>query len=380
MKDKKNINTLLLVLFLYSSSIVSIITNLTGFVQTYKLFILLILITSLAINGFKVKVEMILFISPFLIYHLLSLFFVDYLHSNSYFLMEFLKFGVLTMFLSSLNIDRNLFIKYMYIVGLINIVILQFNYFIFNENFNYMSYGIYMCLSLISILIKSLETPNTVNIFLIVLNSSLILVFANRSSILIAIVLLFLFVWIKLKVHLLYRYIYLVSIISFGLVFYFYGQKLILFILYKLNEIGIYSYSFSKFARAFNYGFVASSSGRDVILSEAIDLIKLNNYYPAPVGYFMEHTTWVYPHNIFIEVILNYGFLGPLFLLIVTTYIIFKISKIKNKSIKYFYIFIFIFVIIRLSFSNTYWSEPLLWGAIGMLLFNQNLNKEQSAP
>lgn len=150
-----------------------------------------------------------------------------------------------------------------------------------------------------------------------------------------------------------------------------------------LESIGVYSYSITKYIRTLQEGGIAGvieqSSGRDVLYSQVIDIIKNANFAPKGVNYFYYITggLYLYPHNLFLEILLDFGIIGFILFLIITIILIIKyIKQAKyDKEFKDIVCLMLIFSLTRLMVSTSYWREAYLWSAIGFIIF-YNKTKE----
>src|SRR5699024_8199638 len=70
------------------------------------------------------------------------------------------------------------------------------------------------------------------------------------------------------------------------------------------------SYSISKLLWSIQIGMI-DTSGRDELYEQAINMIKENDhFYPNGLGSFLNETGVTYPHNLFIEMYLTFGFVS----------------------------------------------------------------------
>lgn len=122
-------------------------------------------------------------------------------------------------------------------------------------------------------------------------------------------------------------------------------------------------------------GIQSSSSGRDTLYSEGLDLIRKNNFLPQGISGFnfvgTDNLVTLYPHNFIIELLINFGFLGFVVLL-VFLYLFFKSLKGQTKDAMFLLLIFIVFSVTKLFVSSSIWLAPCLWALIG---FMENSNK-----
>lgn len=107
------------------------------------------------------------------------------------------------------------------------------------------------------------------------------------------------------------------------------------------------------------------SSGRDVVYQVAIEYIDKNpisGY--GPFG-FREKT--IQAHNIFLEILLQFGLIG--LIIFITLIIILIIKAVKNRSVFSFWVFcLLLYPIVSLMFSGAYLHDPIFIFGISLLV------------
>lgn len=107
------------------------------------------------------------------------------------------------------------------------------------------------------------------------------------------------------------------------------------------------------------------SSGRDVVYQVAIEYIDKNpisGY--GPFG-FREKT--IQAHNIFLEILLQFGLIG--LIIFITLIIILIIKAVKNRSVFSFWVFcLLLYPIVNLMFSGAYLHDPIFIFGISLLV------------
>ena len=74
-----------------------------------------------------------------------------------------------------------------------------------------------------------------------------------------------------------------------------------------LMNLGLNSRTIHRIIEQMEQGLAAASSGRDRITVEAIEMIKKAGFMPMGIGYYQSQTRWLYPHNIFLEMMIIFG-------------------------------------------------------------------------
>jgi len=138
-----------------------------------------------------------------------------------------------------------------------------------------------------------------------------------------------------------------------------------LLIIPRLNQKALFA---SGFQRIFSYvtpeGIdMSQTSNRDTFYSNAIELI-----YEKPLfgyGLFKNFDNGFYPHNLFLEILLNGGVLYMILIVIIGGLFIRKfILVIKNDALNFVMLPLFLYPIIMLMFSGTYLTTSLFWFGI----------------
>lgn len=126
-----------------------------------------------------------------------------------------------------------------------------------------------------------------------------------------------------------------------------------------------------------NKGFVESSSGREDLYINSINLIKENYLMPKGVGYYQYVTGGNYPHNVILDLLITFGIIT---IPIIFCFIIAVVIKYKKSQTTFRLIFstLLIFITARLTFSGNFWSEQVLWILIGFLV-STNIDNNVSA-
>lgn len=111
-------------------------------------------------------------------------------------------------------------------------------------------------------------------------------------------------------------------------------------------------------------GDIADSSGRDLIVSQLLGALKNQ---PMGFGLLGDRTiVGVYAHNIFIELLVSFGyFFGSIISLSLITIILLAFKKSRNSNIHLFYVGTVCFGFLPLLTSHSFLLYPNFWLFLG---------------
>lgn len=159
---------------------------------------------------------------------------------------------------------------------------------------------------------------------------------------------------------------------------------IIIAIIIALPKLLTIPFFYSAFNRAFAFVGVnginwSGTSGRDMVYSSAISCIK-----KSPIlGYGIFHYYNVmnnYPHNLFLELLLQGGIIFFLIGLMIIVLIFYKLFKLIQSNNKYILIgVLWIYAIINLQFSGSYLYDSVFWfSSVFILCSRYNTYKEKT--
>lgn len=239
---------------------------------------------------------------------------------------------------------------------------------------NYMEYGngLAKCFVFIAIPILCYQTSHVKkNICIIMLALILFFIFfyGNRGSFLSVGVFLFSSYIMKRSISTLKRITIWFGLSCFSLILVSYFSDLINFIYRLTTQFNISSYSISKLKIGVDEGISSSVGERGKITEMALDFITSNYGLPRGISYFSEKTGMNYPHNLLLDLTLNFGFLVT----ISTVLYVFWVFLFMRKSDNTFALsLIFLFSISVLMFSQSFWFYTLFWMFPVYHLFKKN--------
>jgi O-antigen ligase len=158
---------------------------------------------------------------------------------------------------------------------------------------------------------------------------------------------------------------------SFKFVLFIFGKILIVSIplfIVLLNLLNSYSDRILESAeRLFSYFSdgsidITKTSNRDILYTEAINLILNRPFLGYGFFDYQNHTGFGYPHNFFLEVLLQGGMFYLMVWILLFASLFFRFSNLLRKDKKHVVILPFlVYSFILLLFSGTYLLEPFFW-------------------
>lgn len=338
----------------------------------YFIITSILIIISLINNKKYIDLKFNIFIISIVFIISINYFFQNY---NNIFLNQIIyiiQFVMLPIYFSKNINDVNIFLEYWYRIslGIFFMFICYINEIV--RNMGYMSIGIYFQLCFIAILVNYYKKRNTIDLIILIAIYIYSFIYGGRGSIL-GMTLSVLYI-IYLNMDIKKGSFYIISIIP---IYFFVRENLgyiINTIKIVLEKNNIYSYSINKFLIGLQDGIVASSSGRDILIDEAITLILNNNFMPKGIGYYTYITGNPYPHNLILEGLILFGiFFIPIIILLFIKFMK-RYKKINNVYIKLLLILLILTSITRLMLSSSILMDISLWYFIGLTYFNKNLS------
>lgn len=372
--NKEKINSFLIVLFVFMSSVTMPIKSLMGNGAIVWIITIVGIGTSFFINR-KINKNYLFFVIISLILILLNILSVNYKVLVISQGVEFIKFGLIPLYLSLNKFDYDSFISYWYKFSIVNFIVLVFYIpSVINNKVNYMVFGVSLVYSFVGVIAYFYfkNKFKILNLLIAITILVLIFIFGNRSSLLICIS-----IWIFIK---LYRIkdnlkkifiLFFITIISISVYINIYDvlKSINMF----LQKLGIKSYSISKYLMAIDKGLIESASGRNNLVNLSVDIIKNNTFKIHGLKYFTYITGEIYPHNLILDLSITFGLLGCIFIIFWLIYLIFKVRYIKNINFKILLCEIIILEFLWLFLSGTFMEESLFWIIIGILIQIKNL-------
>lgn len=372
---KERLNSLILVLFIFLPIITFPINKNIGNGKVMWFLLGILVLSSLLINRtINKKLAVIMYIIT--IMYLINMLLVKDKSDIIYRYLMFIRYGAIAMYLSLLKINYKMVIKYWNIMSSISFIIMNLYISYFQQTKGYMDLGINLTYVFIGfILYFYTYNKNIITWLLIFITLIEVIVLGNRSSAVICIIILLYFIINNIDYKNLYRkMIKSLIIIATMISAYIYMPYILKCLSYILSKLNIVSYSITKFINTLNTGgingIIEQSSGRGEIYKLSFDLIQSVNFMPRGVGYFTEKTGIIYPHNIFIQVMIEYGIIGEILFITILILLFVKFLKLRNKNLYFnnIVITLAIYSLIRLLFSGNYWEESVFWITFSMVI------------
>ena len=376
-----SMNSLLMVLFLYINIITLPLVQALGSSIIFWIVLLGITAYSIFLNQvFYWKFVLItITISLFFLFNLLL---VDNKQDVLQYFLLFIRYGILSLYFVMLVTDFKKLVKYACYTSIISFFILNFFIGFYQETNGYMDLGVYLGYCVLGFTLYFYNIKRNRFIFVLLIVSFFeILVLGNRSALLACVGVLIYFQIRNMKTTKLGIALLSLKLTFFSItiaILYLNMYKILEFIMQIAQKFGFYSYSLTKYILILQEGFsgvLSQSSGRDVVYSTAYKLIQDSYFMPNGVNYFAQFTNYTipYPHNLFLEVTLDFGIFGLILFCIFLIYLVKRylhFSKINNEY-RDFVAILAIIGFTRLMFSDSYWQEPLFWLCIGFILFSK---------
>lgn len=306
----------------------------------------------------------------------ISIFWVNLLLNFSNVLIEyliyFIVFGITGFYFNVIKIDEKLVYKTLYIVyGIYLVLYISIIRAPFLEAENYSSIQMgkaysFLPIILLTIIIIFFYKEYRNKIFYLGVGAAALYfmtVDCVTRGVLVAIAMLFIFVMIAVQKTAL-RKLALFLLILVGCLFVIYNVIDILYLSKKItNEIGIEVGAIEKALWQFETRGTMDN-GRDKLISQALLLIRENWVTGFGIGYYEQMNNGIYPHNIILELMTEFGVIGTFVILLILGKGIFLCmdnSKIRRNDDKILGLFLFSISIPQLCFSLSYWLLPSFW-------------------
>lgn len=226
----------------------------------------------------------------------------------------------------------------------------------------YMPFGFTLLNLVISgFILGFMKYRNYFYLTLSVMVSAIILIYGNKSAFLIAIILILMAYYVYSK-NFLKKII--IPVLIFGALF---GKQLLIIAIDQMINLGYRNYSILTFKQLLSSeSSVNVTSLRTDIWKNAIELI-LDNPLGYGIGYF-ESIFEIYPHNVFLNIFIDFGILGFTVFLIIILYSIYKIFTSKNNYLRILRIGMLLLWFFSMQVSLTYWNVIQFWMFFALII------------
>lgn len=330
-------------------------------------------------KGIFYKKLIISFLFIILIIMLNIIYSLDYISMYYFDLVEIIGFCLFPCLLSSLKFNFNFFIKVLNKMAMANIIIIII-YLILNKNdflqqtegtLTYMSIGYFLLPSiLIGTYYSLFYKKNIFEYIFILIAFFLNFLYGSRFSFILGYIGVLVLLYLYNKKFLYYIFFNIAIIINF--------KKFLEFLISSLDKLRINAINVERiyYSLYFSKDLNTSSAGRLEIYLDTLQIIKNNIFGIGIYGYLEKmpkYSFGFYPHNIFLEILLQFGIFGFIIFIFLTFFILFNIAKIKEKKIKIFMI-VFLILDSSLLISGSYLKNIYFWMTL-FFVFNKSLKK-----
>lgn len=275
-------------------------------------------------------------------------------------------------------IDYEKVAKPLYVLSVISIICMTFLYFVSTLDGDAGETGsgmnnAYRMLPFITIVFThAFKNKDIISILFGLFSVFVLMSFGNRGSVLYLFVFIIFGILHSLKSNNKFLIILVLSIIV-GL-FYVYFDFIILGLYGIMDELGFSVRIFDKIIE----GEIADSSGRDVIVNT---LLTELNARPWGLGLMGDRVvTGIYAHNLFIEIIVSFGyFIGSMICILLLVCILKAFQKSSRTEGHLFYIATICFGFLPLMTSNSFLTYPNFWLFLGYTISVLTNNKLKRA-
>jgi O-antigen ligase len=370
--DKEKLNAYIMAMYIFQFGFLQPLASIINSQIPIAGFSLLLLFLMLINNRFKIKRYVYIFLSIISLYFLFSAFFLSSFTINilkTY--GEFLLKGSSAFVIASMPTKgKDLYDAFLKLAIINFISIALFPFVSFLDSMNYMRFGYAMLPSIIMFLYASYDSGFK-NLFwncLLIISLLLTVFYGSRGPIVALILFLLLILFFTNKICLLKKT--LLTLFSGITAYFVVSFNIVIKVLdYFYYELGIRTYSLVKLRIMMIDGLAKSSSGRDVIYTTIIELIKNKPIIGYGIGTAQIYTDFT-AHNIILQILLESGIIGLLVWLLLWSVGIYKYIKISKLNETGYYRIITLLIAVsigRLLISSDMWLRPEYWFVFSLI-------------
>ena len=262
--------------------------------------------------------------------------------------------------------------------GIIGILFMVFCYFTgFIDVWDYQYYGVFLCPFVLINYTNYLKNNKLIDLIFTLIGSFFIMMGGRQSLVGIAIgAIVMYYTKIHRTLDLRKMIISIIGLLCASILLMLVSPFLIKLIIFICHSFGIESRN----VEMLESSEVFDTSTRDQIYEYSIDFIVRNgtsiNGLLADQVYFSSFASWVaYPHNIFLELMIDFGFFWGGILSITIIYLYAKRLLFGSYEKRLFIGMFCTIVLVRLLVSSSFIIEGLFYTIIGLLLNNKDINR-----
>ncbi len=332
-----------------------------------------VLIAGYALVSMRFAISMktiILFLVPLTLL-LLKLPFEDISDGTNFslrFLASFLTIGVSGILIGTIPFSRSVFLNLGLKISWINFLLicwipLSSKYGVGDGQINYMRFGYAILPSILFSfwhIINGKRKKFSILLFLGTLAECLI--FGARGATLTAVFLMFLYFLLLSKQKNLQKALIIIGIGLASLTL----NQIMLSLPETLTSLGINSYAINKYTSFVESESLAeTSSGRTTIYITAWERFKTSPIMGSPLDSCFTDTEFEYYHNIFLDLLVNFGLFVFLFFIYYLVNRILFVWKKKDKEQSFIFLVLLLLPLGRLLLSSSLWLRPEFWLFMG---------------
>lgn len=374
-KKQIKINSILLGLFLAADILTKIISNFiyinNNLLIIYLSIFVIGFVSNVVVYKYHINKNYILFLLIANILILLSFFRVDNsVHTLNY-LIYFLTFSIFGGFNLQFPFSEKIIFKCINKINILYAIYLYYKIFtaysIHTLNPDYtMDLSYTSLIGIFSYIIYYfLYNQRKRNIFFFIETISVILsvyflifISYNRGALITLLIFLVFLVIKKLSDT---KYIALILTLTTILAIYMYNNiEEILMTIYNFARIQ-FNISLNWISKSLYSISQSMSSGRNILYSDSLELFKEKPVFGHGIGYFASKHNGQYPHNIFLELLVDQGLFISIIMLTIIIYILYIILFKGNKNNNALEFYLFFLAIPRLIISSSFWYSPFFW-------------------
>ncbi|MEH7502853.1 O-antigen ligase family protein [Neobacillus drentensis] len=333
-------------------------------------------------NNFRIKLYVIAYFIFFSLFYLLNgLILSKNLWLTVTLFIGFILKGFSGFLAGSLNTTSKELYNAFLRIGVLNFFVIGTYPFVpFFDSMEYMRFGYAMIPSVIMFWFEVMgeKKYNPIWWGMTIYSTVITVIYGSRGTILVLLLVILLSVLFSKKLAIGKK---LFISVFFGIIIYLVikNDLVIKIIDYLFFDLGIKSYALEKLRMMVIDGIAESSSGRDVLYSSILFYIKQNPVIGYGIGY-SESVLGLYPHNIFLQIMLESGFIALTCWLCIWIYCSYKyriLSMEQETGIFKITTLVISVALGRLLVSSDFWLRPEYWFILSILVnYQRNRNLE----
>lgn len=326
----------------------------------------LIVATSLIVGGISIwlnrkQISTVFFkilVLVFLVFGTQYILFPEQTRAINFLVFTFLTLGCSSLFIGSTKISFIWLYYYGLKLSFINLFLTEM-YFVFSYGrmeYLTMLFGYAILPSILFVLYKALYEQDRKYLILFLILELQLLIWGARGCSLVV----FLFILLKYLIeNRKFRnfFVVLCCIIYLGI------NYITNFLLFLISILPVESYRLRNYKSMLSEGIWENSSGRNVIYENTFMMFKQNPWGLGVgcVGFDENQTGLEYPHNLFLQMAIEYGIVGLCLVIVLIVFVFRKTIKVNDSFCRGLMLMFFTIVFGRLLVSSSYWERPEFW-------------------